>query len=131
MAPNSLGLMLSDLKARQAKVTGKSHAIADFDRGLRFVPVVRLKQRKQLTKKKRQRFTDIPPYIVPLSLPAQEIVRHLLGNLKPAQVYLIPSDGRLKNHISEKTFSGALERMGYGRPARGARHSRHHLDCTQ
>lgn len=40
----------------------------DLDRGLWTIPVIRLKQRKQLTKKKRQRFTDIPPYIVPLSL---------------------------------------------------------------
>lgn len=50
----------------------------DLNRGLWLIPVVRLKPRKQLTKKKRQRFSDIPPYIVPLSLQAQEIVRHLL-----------------------------------------------------
>ena len=85
----------------------------DLDRGLWIIPVVRLKQRKQLTKKKRQRFTDIPPYIVPLSLQAQEIVRHLLEKLKPAQVYLIPGDWDLKSRISENTFNGGLKRMGY------------------
>ncbi|MEZ1377042.1 integrase, partial [Enterobacter hormaechei] len=69
--------------------------------------------RKQLTKKKRQRFADIPPYIVPLSLQAQEVVRHLLGNLKPAQVYLIPGDWCLKKPLSENTLNGALKRMGY------------------
>lgn len=85
----------------------------DLERGLWIIPVVRLKQRKQLTKKKRQRFADIPPYIVPLSLQAQEVVRHLLGNLKPAQVYLIPGDWCLKNPLSENTLNGALKRMGY------------------
>ena len=85
----------------------------DLERGLWIIPVVRLKQRKQLTKKKRQRFADIPPYIVPLSLQAQEVVRHLLGNLKPAQVYLIPGDWCLKKPLSENTLNGALKRMGY------------------
>jgi hypothetical protein len=85
----------------------------DLERGLWIIPVVRLKQRKQLTKKKRQRFADIPPYIVPLSLQAQEVVRHLLGNLKTAQVYLIPGDWCLKNPLSENTLNGALKRMGY------------------
>lgn len=32
-----------------------------------------------LTKKRRKRVTDIPPYIVPLSTQAQEIVRFMLG----------------------------------------------------
>src|SRR3546814_11403875 len=39
----------------------------DLDRGLWIIPVARLKQRKLLTRKKRKRLTDIPPYIVPLS----------------------------------------------------------------
>ncbi|EPO7712674.1 tyrosine-type recombinase/integrase, partial [Proteus mirabilis] len=39
----------------------------DLDRGLWVIPVARLKQRKLLTKKKRKRLIDIPPYIVPLS----------------------------------------------------------------
>ncbi|SDV48938.1 protein of unknown function [Chitinasiproducens palmae] len=85
----------------------------DMERGLWIIPVVRLKQRKQLKKKKRQRFSDIPPYIVPLSLRAQEIVRHLLEKFEPAQVYLIPGDWNLKSRISENTFNGALKRMGY------------------
>ncbi|MGU1062044.1 tyrosine-type recombinase/integrase [Pseudomonas aeruginosa] len=85
----------------------------DLDRGLWMIPVARLKQRKLLTKKRRKRVTDIPPYIVPLSVQAQEIVRHLLDNLKPAQVYLIPGDWYLKKAISENTLNGALKRMGY------------------
>src|SRR5690606_5983168 len=62
----------------------------DLHRGMWIIPVFRLKQRNQLATKKRKRFTDIPPYIVPLSLQAQEIVRHLLEQFKPAQVYLLP-----------------------------------------
>ncbi|MCZ8403417.1 integrase [Achromobacter xylosoxidans] len=85
----------------------------DLDQGLWIIPVARLKQRKQLTKKKRQRFTDIPPYIVPLSLQAQEIVRHLLEGLKPSQIYLIHGDKCLQSTISENTLNGALKRMGY------------------
>jgi len=85
----------------------------DLDRGLWMIPVAHLKQRKLLTKKRRKRVTDIPPYIVPLSVQAQEIVRHLLDNLKPAQVYLIPGDWCLKKAISENTLNGALKRMGY------------------
>jgi integrase len=85
----------------------------DLDRGLWIIPVVRLKQRKLLTTKKRKRLIDIPPYIVPLSVQAQEVVRHLLEQFKPAQIYLIPGDWCLKQPISENTFNAALKRMGY------------------
>ncbi|MGP3790480.1 tyrosine-type recombinase/integrase [Pseudomonas sp. B392_1p] len=85
----------------------------DLDRGLWLIPVTRLKQRKLLTKKRRKRYTDIPPYIVPLPVQAQEIIRHLLDNFKTAQVYLIPGDWCLKKAISENTLNGALKRMGY------------------
>lgn len=76
--------------------------------------MARLKQRKLLTRKKRKRLIDIPPYIVPLSVQAPEIVRHLLDQCKPAQVHLIPGDWCLKNPTSENTFNAALlKRMGY------------------
>jgi len=45
-----------------------------------------------LTQKKRKRLIEIPPYIDPLPGQAKEVVRHLLDNVKPAQVYLIPGD---------------------------------------
>lgn len=84
----------------------------DLDRGLWIIPVARLKQRKLLTKR-RKRLIDIPPYIVPLSVQAQEIVRHLLDNFKSAQVYLLPGDWCLKKPLSENTFNNALKRLGY------------------
>lgn len=85
----------------------------DLDRGLWIIPVARLKQRKLLTRKNRKRLTDIPPYLVPLSVQAIEIVRHLLASFKPAQVYLFPGQRCLKDPISENTLNGALKRMGY------------------
>lgn len=85
----------------------------DLDQGLWIIPVARLKQRKMLTQKKRKRLVDIPPYIVPLPEQAKEIVRYLLENFKPAQVYLIPGDWSLKKPLCENAFNGALKRMGY------------------
>jgi len=85
----------------------------DLDRGLWSIPVAHLKQCKSLTTKRRKRVTDIPPYIVPLSIQAQEIIRHLLDDFKPAQVYLLPGERSLKQRISENTLNGALKRMGY------------------
>ncbi|AYN22635.1 DUF4102 domain-containing protein [Alcaligenes aquatilis] len=85
----------------------------DLDSGLWCIPAHRLKQRRQLKRNKRQRLIEIPPYIVPLSVQAQEIVRHLLADFKPAQVYLIPSQQCLKYPFSENTVNQALKRMGY------------------
>ena len=85
----------------------------DRDQGLWIIPVARFKQRAQLTKKKRNRLIDIPPYIVPLSVQAQEVIRHLLEQCKPAQVYLVPGDWSLKKSIRENTLNAALKRMGY------------------
>lgn len=85
----------------------------DLDKGLWFIPVTHLKQRKHLANKRRRRITDIPPYIVPLPLQAQEIVRHLLDNFKPAQVYVFPAARSLRKIMSEGTVNMAIKRMGY------------------
>ena len=55
----------------------------------------------------------IPPNIVPLSIQAMEIVRHLLDKFKPAQHHLFRHDSDLKKRISEDTLNGALKRIGY------------------
>lgn len=85
----------------------------DLDRGLWLIPVASLKQRKMLTLKRRKRATDIPPYIVPLSAQAQEIVRYMLGEFKPAQRYLFPGVKRISDRMSENTVNFALKRLGY------------------
>jgi integrase len=85
----------------------------DLERGLWLIPVASLKQRKMLTVKKRKRASDIPPYIVPLSVQALEIVRHMLGQFKKAQIYLFPGVTRITNRMSENTVNTALKRLGY------------------
>jgi len=77
------------------------------------IPVMSLKQRKMLTRKKRKRPTDIPPYIVPLSVQAMEIARHMLEDFKPAQKYLFAGVKRISDRMSENTLNAALKRMGY------------------
>lgn len=76
----------------------------DLEQGLWIIPVMSLKQRKMLTKKKRKRVTDIPPYIVPLPVQAIEIVRHMLDLFKPAQTYLFPR--REANHCPHERKHG-------------------------
>ncbi|VFR36341.1 Integrase [plant metagenome] len=115
------GQLTTQLAVRLLLLTGVRtgelrHAMPDqfdLDRGLWLIPVVRLKQRRQLKRNKRQRLTEIPPYIVPLSLQAQEVVCHLLATYKPAQAYLVPGQQSLKRPISENTINHALKRMGY------------------
>lgn len=85
----------------------------DMEHGLWIIPVASLKQRKMLTKKRRKRVTDIPPYIVPLSTQAQEIVRFMLGQFKPAQRYLFSGAKRITDRMSENTVNAGLKRLGY------------------
>ena len=85
----------------------------DLDRGLWIIPPDVVKQLQVDMRKKRQLPTDIPPYIVPLSVQAMEVARHLLAEFKPAQHYLFRHDSELKKRMSENTLNSALKRMGY------------------
>lgn len=85
----------------------------DLDRGLWVIPPEVVKQLQVDMRRKRQLPKDIPPYIVPLSVQAIEIARHLLEQFKPAQHYLFRHDSELKMRMSENTLNGALKRMGY------------------
>jgi hypothetical protein len=64
-------------------------------------------------RKAGRRPQDVPPYIVPLSIQAIEVVRFLLDEVKPAQRYLLAHRSDPKKPISENTLNGALRRMGY------------------
>jgi len=64
----------------------------DLDRGLWIIPPDVVKQLQVGMRRKRQQAKDIPPYIVPLSVQAMQIVRHLLDAFKPAQHYLFRDD---------------------------------------
>ena len=70
----------------------------DLDRGLWIIPPEVVKQLQVDMRRKRQLPKDIPPYIVPLSVQAIEIVRY---------------DSELKERMRENTLNGALKRMGY------------------
>lgn len=85
----------------------------DLDRGLWIIPPDVVKQLQMVMRKKRQLPKDIPPYIVPLSAQAIEIVRHMLEQFKPAQHYLFRHDSEMKKRMSENTLNSALKRMGY------------------
>ena len=84
-----------------------------LDQGLWIIPPELVKQLHVDMRKKRRRPQDIPPYIVPLSLQAMEIVKYLLNDFKPAQRYLFRHDSDLKKLMSENTLNSALKRMGY------------------
>lgn len=84
-----------------------------LDQGLWIIPPEIVKQLQMDMRRKRQKPQDIPPYIVPLSAQAIEIVRYLLDHLKPAQRYLFRHDYDLKKRMSENTLNTALKRMGY------------------
>lgn len=85
----------------------------DLENGLWIIPPEVVKQLQDKMRKQRKRPQDIPPYIVPLSAQAIEIIRHLLQHVKPAQRYLFANISDLKKRISENTLNAALQRMGY------------------
>ena len=85
----------------------------DLDRGVWIIPPQVVKQLQDEMRKAGKRPQDVPPYIVPLSLQAIEIVRYLLGVMRPAQKYLLSHRSELKKRISENTLNKAVQLMGY------------------
>ena len=85
----------------------------DLDRGLWIIPPQVVKQLQDEMRKAGKRPQDVPPYIVPLSLQAIEVVRYLLSEMRPAQKYLLSHRSELKKRISENTLNKALQIMGY------------------
>ncbi|MEL7551406.1 integrase arm-type DNA-binding domain-containing protein [Pseudomonas protegens] len=85
----------------------------DLERGLWIIPPQLVKQLQDEMRKSGKRPQDVPPYIVPLSIQALEIVRYLLGVMRPAQRHLLAHCSDLKKRISENTLNAALKRMGY------------------
>ncbi len=90
-----------------------------LDQGLWIIPPEVVKQLQLEMRKDRKLPTDIPPYIVPLPVQAQEIVRCLLEQRRPAQKYLLAHRSELGQRISENTLNTALRRMGYARQLTG------------
>ncbi|MFG1304640.1 integrase arm-type DNA-binding domain-containing protein [Xanthobacter autotrophicus] len=85
----------------------------DLARGLWIIPAAVVKQLQLQIRKKGKQPEDIPPYIVPLSVQAMEIVRHMLSGFSPAQHYLFAHQSNLTKRMSENTLNAALKRIGY------------------
>ena len=85
----------------------------DLEKRLWVIPAEVVKQLQLAMRKPGKQIQNVPPYIVPLSVQALEIVRHLLDQVVPAQRYLFVHRSDLSKRISENTLNGALRRMGY------------------
>ena len=85
----------------------------DLEKRLWVIPAEVVKQLQLAMRKPGKQTQNVPPYIVPLSVQALEIVRHLLDQVVPAQRYLFAHRSDLSKRISENTLNGALRRMGY------------------
>lgn len=85
----------------------------DLEQRLWIIPAEVVKQLQLAIRKPGKQSQNVSPYIVPLSVQALEIVRHLLDQVVPAQRYLFAHRSDLSKRISENTLNGALRRMGY------------------
>ncbi|APO83369.1 integrase arm-type DNA-binding domain-containing protein [Pseudomonas sp. GD03817] len=85
----------------------------DLERCLWIIPPEVVKQLQLKMRKTRRQTTKVPPYIVPLSIQAAEVVRLLLDQVVPAQRYLLSHRSDLSKRISENTLNSALRRMGF------------------
>jgi len=110
-------LMLTGVRTGELRLA--TPAQFHLDQGLWIIPPEVVKQLQLEMRKDGKQSTDIPPYIVPLSVQAQEIVRYLLEQVKPAQKYLLTHRSDLKERISENTLNSALQRMGYANQLTG------------
>lgn len=85
----------------------------DLEQRLWIIPAEVVKQLQLGMRKAGKQTSNIPSYIVPLSVQALEIVRQMLSQVVPAQRYLFAHRSDLSKRISENTLNGALRRMGY------------------
>jgi len=85
----------------------------DLEQGLWIIPPEAVKQLQLDMRKKRMAPRDLPPYVVPLSIQAIEVVRHMLQRGVPGQRYLFPQVRSLRKPMSENTLNMALKRQGY------------------
>lgn len=84
----------------------------DLEQRLSIIPAEVVKQLQLAMRKPGKRIANIAPNIVPLSVQALEIVRHLLDQVLPAQRYWFAHGSDLSKRISENTLNGAMRRMG-------------------
>lgn len=83
----------------------------DLDKGLWIIPPENVKQLRPAVRKGKQ--AEIPPYIIPLSTQAIDIVKQLLALRHPAQPYLLCHRSDITHIISENTLNTAIKRIGF------------------
>jgi integrase len=85
----------------------------DLERGLWIIPPETVKQLQLQMRRQGKTPQEVPPYLVPLSAQAIDVVRQLREPVGAAQRYLFAHRSDLKKRISENTLNAALQRMGY------------------
>jgi integrase len=86
----------------------------DLTQGLWTIPAMHVKQLHAKMRKEGLASQDVPPYLVPLSTQALEVVRQLLEAMYPAQRYLLSHRGDLRRPISENALNQGLKTLGFG-----------------
>jgi integrase len=82
----------------------------DLERGLWIIPPENV---KQLQGRVRNSDRDVPPYLVPLSTQAMEVVRALLAAVTPSQRYVLRNERNSAECISASALNDALKSMGF------------------
>ena len=102
----------------------------DLDRGLWIIPPQIVKQLQDEMRKAGKRPQDVPPYIVPLSVQAIEIVRYLLRDEAGPGPSAHAPQRTQEAHQREHPQRG-LETNGLRGSTDRSRHPRNHLDGAQ
>ena len=85
----------------------------DLDKQLWIIPPENVKQLQKMVRRSPSA-KEIPPYVVPLSTQAVQIIKQLLANRHPRQTYLLRHAYRPNQLISENTLNfGIQKRLGY------------------
>ena len=110
--PTRLGLrllLLTGVRTCELRLTTPDQF--DLERGLWKIPPENV---KQLQGKVRKAGKDaLPPYLVPLSAQAVEIVRELLAAFLPSQRHVLCSRDETGKPMGRTTLNAALRRIGY------------------
>jgi len=101
-------LLLTGVRTGELRQAKPEHF--DLEHALWKVPAENV---KQLQKRVRNASKEIPPYLVPLSRQAVQIVEQLLADRFYAQPYLLCHRYEPTQIISENTLNCGLRRMGY------------------
>ncbi|RPH28250.1 DUF4102 domain-containing protein [Buttiauxella warmboldiae] len=99
-------LLMTGVRTGELRLATQSQF--DLEKALWTIPAENV---KQLQRNLRQR--TIPPYVVPLSWQAVEIIKTLVGMSAASQCYLLAHNSNALKQISENTINKAVQRAGY------------------